>query len=56
VNVYPAFYINDSPIEYMKTLQHLCNIIEVGQSVSACIINHRNWAIGQINVVLCFFR
>ena len=53
----PLFYINDCPIEYVKEWQHLGNIIETSQSDSACIINRRNKAIGQINDVglLCYF-
>jgi hypothetical protein len=55
VSVNPIFYINDSRIEYVKEWQHLGTIIETNQSDSACIINRRNRAIGQINDVLCFF-
>ncbi len=47
--VYPEFYLNDSPIEYVNEWQHLGNIINVDQSDSTCIINRRNRAIGQIN-------
>ena len=53
--VYPRFYINDNPIEYVNESLHLGNIIDVNQSDSACIINRRNRSIGQINDVLCFF-
>ena len=55
VSVNPLFYINDSPIEYVKEWQHLGNINETSQSDFACIINHRNKAIGQVNDVLRYF-
>ena len=55
VTVYPRFYINDNPIEYVNESLHLGNIIDVNQSDSACIINRRNRSIGQINDMLCFF-
>jgi hypothetical protein len=55
ISVNPLLYINESTIEYVTEWQHLGNIIETSQLDSACIINRRNKAIGQINDVLCYF-
>ena len=50
----PLFYIDDNVIEYVESWPHLGNILNVNQSDAACILNHRNIMVGQINDVICY--
>ena len=53
--VYPTFYINNAPVERVKSWPHLGNILHEDQD-EAVNINHRcSKMIGDINDVLCTF-